>query len=221
MSQEFKNHDMGMMFTIHNALRRDLERITRITARVDDDPRHVLSAAVGWEMFKNNLTIHHTAEDRTLWPVMQQVLADRPDELALLDAMEAEHAVIDPLLAGIDAALADRDSGPERLAGLTEALHDGLRLHLDHEEREALTLMDTTLTKEQWALFGKDQSGRHADDIPTYLPWLLDGVSAAKLAEFLGNMPAPMRTAYESEWRTAYDALDVWGTRNTTATTTH
>nr|ABS50499.1 NapU4 [Streptomyces sp. CNQ-525] len=216
MGREFKNHDMTMMFTIHNALRRELERIARITARVDDDPRHVLSCAVGWELFKNNLTIHHTSEDLTLWPVMQQALADRPDDLALLDAMESEHAVIDPLLVDIDAALADREGGLERLTGLTDTLNTLLRNHLLHEEREALTLMDATLTNEQWAAFGKEQSGRHTDDIPTYLPWLLDGMNSDQLNQFLDNMPPPMRTAYESEWRIAYDDLDIWNTHSKT-----
>lgn len=47
---------------------------------------------------------------------MRQALADRPDDLAVVEAKEAEHAAIDPLSEAIDAALADRDSGPERLA---------------------------------------------------------------------------------------------------------
>ncbi|MER6461148.1 hemerythrin domain-containing protein [Streptomyces sp. NPDC001288] len=213
MSQEFKNHDMTMMFAIHDALRRELERIARITARVDEDPRHVLSTAVGWELFKKFLTIHHTSEDVTVWPVMQRALAGQPDELALLDAMEAEHAVIDPLLADIDAALADRDSGMQRLGGLTDTLYTQLGGHLDHEEGEALKLMDITMTTEEWVTFSKEQSGRVGDDARRYLPWLLDDMSAAKVAGILGKMPEHLRNAYETEWRAAYEDLDIWGTR--------
>lgn len=34
---------MTMMYTFHDALRRDLDRIARVTARTDDDdPKHVL-----------------------------------------------------------------------------------------------------------------------------------------------------------------------------------
>jgi hypothetical protein len=47
--------DMTMMYAMHHALRRELERIARITARPDDDPRHVLATAAGWEMFKTYL----------------------------------------------------------------------------------------------------------------------------------------------------------------------
>ncbi|GEC07301.1 hypothetical protein SSP24_49560 [Streptomyces spinoverrucosus] len=217
MSQEFKNLDMTMMFAIHDALRRELERIARITARVDEDPRHVLSTAVGWELFKKFLTIHHTSEDVTVWPVMQQALAGKPAELALLDDMEAEHAVIDPLLADIDAALADRDSGLERLGGLTDTLHTKLNGHLDHEERDALQLMDITMTAEQWAAFSAEQRTRVGDDSRSYLPWLLDDMDVAKVAGILGKMPEQLKNAYETEWRAAYEALDIWGTKAGTA----
>jgi hemerythrin-like domain-containing protein len=213
MSQNFKNLDMTMMFAIHDALRRELERIARVTARVDEDPRHVLSTAVGWELFKKFLTIHHTSEDITVWPVMQEALAGKPAEIALLDAMEAEHAVIDPLLADIDAALADRDSGIERLGGLVDTLHTSLGGHLDHEERDALQLMDITLSQEQWAAFSAEQRTRVGQDSVRYLPWLLDDIDAAKVAHILGNMPELLRTAYETEWRVAYGALDIWGTK--------
>lgn len=213
MSQDFKNLDMTMMFAIHDALRRELERIARITARADDDPRHVLSAAVGWELFKKFLTVHHTSEDITVWPVMERALAGRPDELALLAAMEAEHAVIDPLLADIDAALADRESGPQRLTGLTDTLYTQLSGHLDHEERDALQLIDITLTQEQWAAFSAEQRTGIGGDSARYLPWLLDDIDAVKVAGVLGKLPEPLRNAYETEWRSAYEALDIWGSK--------
>ncbi|WP_181806347.1 hemerythrin domain-containing protein [Streptomyces shenzhenensis] len=217
MSQDFKNLDMTMMFAIHDALRRELERIARITARVDEDPRHVLSTAVGWELFKKFLTIHHVSEDVKIWPVMEAALAGQNSELALLADMEAEHGVIDPLLASIDAALADRDGGLERLTGLTDTLYTQLSAHLDHEERDALRLMDSTLSQEQWAAFAAEQRTRVGDDSVRYLPWLLDDVDAAKAAKLLGNMPEPLRNAYENDWRKAYEGLAIW-TPETAAT---
>ncbi|MGW7243598.1 hemerythrin domain-containing protein [Streptomyces sp. NPDC054804] len=218
MSQEFKNLDMTMMFAIHDALRRELERIARITARVDEDPRHVLSTAVGWELFKKFLTVHHTSEDDMVWPVMEAALAGQDAELALLADMEAEHGVIDPLLADIDAALADRDSGLERLTGLTDTLYTRLGGHLDHEERDALALMDITLSQEQWQAFSAEQRTRIGDDSSRYLPWLLDDIGADKVANIIGKMPAPLRNAYENDWRQAYEDLDIW-TPKTASTT--
>ena len=118
---------MTRMYIMHDVLRRELERIARVTARSDDDPKHIMRTAIGWELFKSFLHIHHTAEDVAPWPVMRQALARRPDELALLDAMEAEHAAIDPMLNAIDATLADRNSAPDVLGALTDALAAVLR----------------------------------------------------------------------------------------------
>src|SRR5262245_49492980 len=82
--------DMTYMYLFHDALRRDLERIARFTDSRSDDPKTMLRSAAGWEMFKKYLRIHHQAEDDAVWPVMYEKLTDRPDDLALLDAMESE-----------------------------------------------------------------------------------------------------------------------------------
>ncbi len=205
----FKN-DMTMMYATHTALRRDLESIARVTARPSDDPTHVLRTAAGWEMFKSYLQVHHTTEDDMLWPAMRAALADDSDGMALLDAMEAEHAAIDPLLVAIDAALADRDSGPQHLGELTDALATALRRHLDHEEAEGLALIDATVTEQQWQAVGAEGGKRLAGDVHRYLPWMLDGASAEVTATVLGLLPPPLRQAYRDEWQPAYATLARW-----------
>src|SRR5262245_3820189 len=142
---------------------------------------------------------------------MYRVLADRPDDLALLDAMEAEHAQIDPLLDAVDAALADRDGGPERLGGLVDSLHTNLTGHLRHEENEALALIDATLNQAQWQHFGEIQRNEIGADTRRYLPWLLDDTSTQHVAYILGLLPEPVRNAYRDEWRPAYVDLAPWG----------
>ncbi|MYV99399.1 hemerythrin domain-containing protein, partial [Streptomyces sp. SID3343] len=106
MTAKTYRNDMTMMFAIHDALRRELDHIAEIIAHPTDDPQQVLRTAVGWEMFKTYLHVHHGAEDDVLWPVIGAAVADRPDEAAVIAAMEAEHAVVDPGLAAVDAALA-------------------------------------------------------------------------------------------------------------------
>jgi iron-sulfur cluster repair protein YtfE (RIC family) len=212
MSDKVFRLDMTMMYTMHDALRRELVRIARVTARTDDDHRRVLRAAVGWEMFKAYLRVHHTSEDAAVWPVMSQALAERSDDLALLDAMEAEHAAVDPLLDAIDAALADREAGLERLGDLLDALHAALTGHLVHEETEALPLIDATLTEQQWRHFGDLHGRRIGADAPRYLPWLLDGASPQRTAVVLGRLPEQLRVAYQDEWLPAYTRLDLWPT---------
>ncbi len=202
--------DMTMMYAIHDALRRELERIARVTTRIDDDPRQVLRTAVGWEMFKRYLHAHHTAEDETVWPVMKRLLTGRPDDLALLAAMESEHAAIDPLLEAVDVAIADRDSGPQRLRDLIDALVTGLSGHLKHEENEALALIDATLNEQQFQRLGQRQAELIGADAPRYLPWLLDDMDPARIAAVLGRIPEPLRVAYRDEWQAQYADVRLW-----------
>ncbi|MFI9581844.1 hemerythrin domain-containing protein [Streptomyces sp. NPDC052236] len=205
--------DMSLMYAMHNALRRDLEFIAKITARTDDDPRQILATAVGWEMFKKGLHVHHSAEDEALWPVMRQSLADRPDDLLLLDAMEAEHEAIDPHIEMINAALADRESGPERVAAAAEALATTLTGHLKHEEDEALSLIDAIVTPEQWQHYGQVHASKTGPDGPRMTAWLFDGADEKTTATFLATLPEPVRVAYWDEWQPAYAALDRWNTK--------
>ena len=205
----FKN-DMTMMYAIHDALRRDLDHIARVAARPNDDPKHILRTALGWEMFKSYLELHHTAEDDMLWPPMRQALAGDSAGATLLDAMEAEHSAIDPLLVSIDAALADRESGPQHLGELTDTLAIALRGHLDHEESEGLALIDATVSEEQWRAFGAETGKRLGEDVQRFFPWMLEGATPEIPSAVLGLTPPPVQLAYRDAWQPAYAALTLW-----------
>ncbi|WTW93924.1 hemerythrin domain-containing protein [Streptomycetaceae bacterium NBC_01309] len=205
----FKN-DMTMMFAMHDALRRELERIARITERGGDDPRVILRTAAGWGMFKRYLHVHHGAEDEILMPEVRKALAGRPDDLAVIDAMEAEHAAVDPGIAFFDAAIADPESGPDKLAMIVDRLLTGLGGHLKHEEDEALALVDEVASPELLARFGAEHSIRIGAEGSVFLPWLLDGADAAAVAAVTGRLPAPVRAAFATIWVPAYVGSDIW-----------
>jgi hemerythrin-like domain-containing protein len=204
-------HDMTMMLAFHDALRRELDHVIRVAAIRTDDPRHVMATAVGWQMFKTYLQVHHSCEDDLLWPVIAEALAGRADDLALLAALEAEHAAIDPLLAAIDATLANPASGPERLSDLTDALAATLLAHLRHEEGEGLALVDANVTDEQWLEFGQENAKRIGPEAPRVFPWMLDGLDEAKTQHILSLIPEPVRALYANQWLGAYLQLDRWG----------
>jgi hemerythrin-like domain-containing protein len=210
MSTDYK-HDMAMMLAFHDALRRELGHIARVTASRTDDPRHVMATAAGWQMFKNYLHVHHGCEDDLLWPALEKTLVDRPDDLALLAAMEAEHGAIDPLLTAIDATLANPASGPERLGDLVDALATTLGAHLRHEEGEGLDLIDATITDGQWQDFGQEHGQRFGAEAHRVFPWILDGLDAAKTEHILEFVPEPLRAVYRNQWLGAYQQLDRWG----------
>jgi iron-sulfur cluster repair protein YtfE (RIC family) len=143
--------DLTTMHAVHGALRRELEQLARVA--VSDDPRHVLRTAPGWQLFTRTLHSHHSAEDEVLWPALRRRLADRPDDLVALEALEAEHAALGEVVATIDALLADPPVDPFRLGDLLDSLVTGLRGHLCHEEEAAIPLITTVLTPQRWADF--------------------------------------------------------------------
>jgi hypothetical protein len=197
-------HDMTMMYAMHDALRRDLGAIATAAARRTP----LLRTAAGWELFKKALLTHHLAEDEVLWPAMRVALADK-DDLTLLDAMEAEHARIDPLLAAIDAALLD-ESRLDRLGDLADALAVELTAHLAHEEKEAIDLIDATVSEQDMAAFGAAHSRRYGSDVSRVLPWLLDGAADETAELIVGGLPEPVRNAYRDAWLPAHRAARLW-----------
>jgi iron-sulfur cluster repair protein YtfE (RIC family) len=206
--------DMTMMLAFHDAFRRDLAHLARTASRhpaqLDDPARHT-AVLTGWELFKTQLHLHHTGEDADLWPRMRTRLADRPDQLALLQAMQDEHARIDPLLDAVDGALADRDGGHQRLGDTVDALASELHGHLGHEERDALPLMQRSLTQAEWQGFANDQRRRFGIRGAAQLfPWLLDEASPEQVQAVLNWFPPPLRVVYRRIWQPRYARHDHW-----------
>lgn len=202
--------DMSMMFAMHDALRRQLVQIARITRRRDDNPAKLLQATLGWELFKKFLLVHHKTEDDVLWPDLRTEVAGNGVRVALADELEAEHAVIEPLLTAIDAAAADQDYGYQRFGDIVDELTLKLSGHLYHEETDGLPLIDASLTPQEWQHFAKVHAERIGSDAPIYMPWLLSDASQQTLDAVLGKFPPHLLAAYREEWGPRYASLDIW-----------
>jgi iron-sulfur cluster repair protein YtfE (RIC family) len=201
--------DFTPMLAAHDAFRRDLDRLVAAAdAGVGSDP----TVRAGWQMFQDQLELHHRAEDDALWPMMRTRLADRPDDLALLDAMEAEHDRIDPLLDAVDSALDTPGPGP----GLREAaenLSAALRAHLEHEERDTLPL----ITPEEWKSFTAHiRKKQGLSGAAEFLPWLLDdATTSGRRGAFLASLPLPARLVYRLRWEPRYSKARRWAALTT------
>jgi hypothetical protein len=202
--------DMSMMFAIHDALRRDLAQAGRTAARRGGGPGKMLRAALGWELFKRFLLVHHQPEDDALCSPLRARVAGQPGPVALVDALEAEHAVIDPLLEAIDAAAADPDYGHQRFGDIIDELATKLTAHLAHEETDGLALIDASLTPQQWQHFAQVRTERIRGYAPAYMPWLLNGASPQTLDAILGKLPPPLLAAYREQWAPRHASLDTW-----------
>ena len=137
-------------------------------------------------------------------------MAGHPEQAALVDALEAEHGVIDPLLMAIDAAAADPDYGYQRFGDIVDELSVKLNGHLAHEEADGLPLIDASLTPAQWQHFAQVHGERNLPDASRFMPWLLTGARPEVLGSILGKFPPPLLTAYREQWAPTYAAQTIW-----------
>jgi hemerythrin-like domain-containing protein len=184
--------DLTAMYVMHRAFRRDVDAFAEVvpTVAVDDRARW---ARLGprFDLFASVLHKHHHGEDVAMWPL----LVERGADPTILDALEAEHAGIDPLL---DSARADLralaagtgDAGTrDRLAATTSRLRDELGAHLAHEELDGMTLVQAHLTQEDWErldreVFSKDYTAR---EVPAVLGWVVSGLPEEGLRRMPGG----------------------------------
>ncbi|MBO2446565.1 hemerythrin domain-containing protein [Actinomadura barringtoniae] len=194
--------DFTPMLAAHDAFRRDLDRLVAAAeAGLGGHP----TVRSGWQTFQEQLDIHHKAEDEALWPRMRTRLADRPTDLALLDAMEAEHACVDPLLDAVDSALGT--PGPA-LSEAAEKLSAALREHLEHEERDTLAL----ITEEEWKAFSSHvRKTQGLSGAAEFFPWLMDDATpTGRRGAFLASLPLPARLVFKLRWQPRYSRAHRW-----------
>lgn len=192
--------DFTMMYVAHDAFNRDMARLV-----VAAEAQRGLSEAaqVTWSALAKHLHTHHNAEDKALWPRLQEAVTEQ-DERRLLEEMELEHATLDPRIEQIDAAIAAQDAAV-LVTGL-KTLGSGLAAHMIHEESEALPLLERRLGKAGWDAFGReirDQQGG-IKGAAAYLPWVLDGAGEQLQAKVLHMLPAPARLLYRQLWEPRY-----------------
>ena len=201
--------DLTIMLAAHGAFRRDLTRLVRAAAAADlSDPARRQPVEAGWELFKHQLHLHHTAEDEIIWPVLRPRLAHSEHALSVLDAMEAEHERIDPLLAAVDDGFAQR--GEDSLADVIDALVSALTGHLAHEERDGLPLIGAALTAAEWRGVGFKMARRNGlSEGGEMFAWILDGADGDAAAT-LRALPPPLRLLYKAVWKPRFNKTPRW-----------
>jgi hemerythrin-like domain-containing protein len=194
--------DLNGMYLAHHAFRRDLARFVVAAQETPLDATDVWRAlAVRWEQFSGILHHHHTTEDDVLWPQLLDIVdaAGDTEGRATLEAMEAEHALIDPLLASCAAGFASMARQPDaqtrdRLAATAEAARDTLSAHMGHEETEALPLVQRLLSADGWERVEKAAgSGKSVQDLLFLVPWVAEGLTPRHLQDAYRSIGQPFR----------------------------
>ena len=176
----------------------------------DDDPKHILRTAAGWEMFKSYLHVHHTSRGRAA------VAADAQGSRRRLgrDGVARRHgggARRDRPAARRDRCRAGRPRlRPDAPGGTGRRARDGLCGHLAHEETEGLALIDSIVTAEQWQAFSVEAASGSA----ATCRGSCRGCSKARPRRSpprCSPLPAAAQQAYRDEWQPAYAKLRRWG----------
>ena len=211
--------DVKMMYVMHHAFRRDLVMFAAAAAATPADDADTWAAlAERWRVFSMILHHHHSGEDAGLWPRLMQEAS--PAERATLDAMEAEHAGIDPVLAacatGFERVLADTD--PAAAAYLAEQLtaaRDTLLAHMGHEETEAMALVQKHLTQAEWDHVVEESFDKSlpARQLLAVVPWVAHELPGHALEQVLAEAGLPMRLVWVAT-RRRFARLEARATRH-------
>jgi Hemerythrin HHE cation binding domain len=201
--------DLTIMLAAHAAFRRDLVHLAHSTTANQPDPARRAAIQAGWQTFKRQLHLHHTAEDTIIWPALRQRLSHSDHAQSVLAAMEEEHQLIDPLLAAVDAEFAEPDGSG--LGDATDALASQLTAHLTHEERDGLPLIGVALTAPEWRAVGfKIARSNGLSEAGEMFAWLADGAAEDTAKATIATLPPPVRVLYRAIWKPRYDRTQRW-----------
>lgn len=211
--------DTREMNCVHTFLRREFRLAPGVVRGVSaGDSRRVATVADHLEFLTTFLHLHHTGEDRLLWP---KLLARVPQELApIVRLMEDQHARMDTLLQQIARARAAWRSGTrqverDELARLLDELYAGLCEHLDAEEERLLPIAARTLTEAEWKELG-EEGVKHLpkSDLPLVLGMIQYEGDPEVVAAMVDGTPRLIRLVVPLLSRRAFrrHALAVHGT---------
>jgi hypothetical protein len=209
--------DLTMMYVLHHGFRRDLARFVVAARRTPlTDIATWASLLERWDLFALLLHDHHHKEDEYVWPLLRSAVAAAGDDeaAAVLDAMEAEHAIIDPLLAAVREDL-------DRLAHATDAgARDALEAnlvsaqevldhHLGHEERDAIAVLQRYVAADDWAELERKhlRGGLGPGDLLRLLPWSVQDLPGPVATGLLSEAGLPFRLMLRLG-RRRYERLD-------------
>jgi hypothetical protein len=201
------------MNAAHAAFRRDLEQLAASATPANlSDPVRRESIMNGWRMFTGMLHIHHGAEDEFVWPRLRTRFAGSESAIATLDAMEAEHGLIDPLLAAVENCFARPDHVDG--AAVIDELVTTLSHHLVHEEREAMPMIGEALSDREWRSVVGQIHGLVKSlgelNVTDFVPWLTEGVSPDREKVIATVLPPPIRPVYRWLWKPKYQRVSHW-----------
>lgn len=189
--------DVKLFLLAHRTFRREFARLAVAAAKAPEySPRKGAIEAQIATMVRS-LHHHHHGEDARIWPLLRR---RDPAAALVLDALEAEHQEIDPLIA----AISDTGTLLRVRAIALEQLSAHLNRHLDHEEESALPLIYRHYSAAEWDADGKQHLRQSRAELPMFVCIMLDHMDEQEIAGAIAAAPKVMGWLYRISWRRAY-----------------
>ena len=200
--------DATAMTRFHVIFRDALDAVPQLVgaAPADDGARAELVGSF-YDNVLRLLHAHHEAEDVTIYP---QMLERLPDQVDVINRINAEHEVVLGSLEKAEEAVAawradpssaSRDAAAADLATLKTILLE----HLDHEEAEVVPLIGQCITVDDWDTLSGTAFGMFSGD----KVWLAVGLIQEQMlaeenAKMEANMPPPVNDFWVNSGRTMF-----------------
>jgi len=196
--------DVSEMVAAHDGMRKEYASLPLLVKSVaDGDTERAAIVGDHIRLLDVLMTVHHNTEDELLWPLAQE----RAPEHEAVFIMESEHRDLNDGLARVAAltlAWQDNPSAQNRAALHTEliSLEKVLLRHLGHEEKEALPLLATVISDQEFARFGNNVRAALTPEQRTILLGLIIEDTTPSLgASILDSMTPEARASFEIEGR--------------------
>jgi hemerythrin-like domain-containing protein len=184
--------DTSMNTNLHSAFKREIVRLRDGLRKCDlSDAKDTEGLARRFRFFSVTLHHHHQGEDTFLWPNVRPKA--NPQEILVLDAMEAEHGALASVLGAADEEFKNLsvNSDKDHIAARLDELGAVLSGHTQHEEREGVPIVQKYIEEDTFKSFIK--FSRDSEDASLVLPWVSDGATPTEVASTWGMIPAPVR----------------------------
>ena len=205
---------LSMNQIIHAAVRRDVARTEHaLRAFREGDAARARQLQRAWQNLVRELTHHHEAEDRLIWPF----LASRGVDAGLMASMEEEHVAMKEALADAGRAMDDLVVAPTESRALAAAETVSrssavIDRHLEHEEREVEPLVVQLEDDPEWKAVARRLRPAGLTNTGSALAWMRDGAGEQELSSLRTIIPLPVALVVSKVFGRRYerDVAPTW-----------
>lgn len=184
--------DASMNTNMHSAFKREILRLRDGLRKADlSDAKATEGLVRRCKFLSVTLHQHHQGEDTFLWPNIRPKA--NPQEIVVLDAMEAEHRALASVLGAVDEDFKTLsvNSDKDQIAARLDELRTVLSGHTQREESEGIPIVQKYIEEDDFKAFVN--FSRDGEDASLVLPWVSDGATPIEVASTWGMIPAPVR----------------------------